>query len=91
MVAAESVAMDEATGKEAADLPVDPTEQGAALLEANQQLVLATMRAQAAETELREAARHKDEFLAMLGHELRNPLVPIRNAAEVLRHIAGDD
>jgi two-component system CheB/CheR fusion protein len=83
--------MDEATGKEAADLPVDPTEQGAALLEANQQLVLATMRAQAAETELREAARHKDEFLAMLGHELRNPLVPIRNAAEVLRHIAGDD
>jgi PAS domain S-box-containing protein len=37
-----------------------------------------------AEAELREAARRKDEFLAMLGHELRNPLVPLRNAAYVL-------
>lgn len=27
--------------------------------------------------------RHKDEFLAMLAHELRNPLVPIRNAMEI--------
>lgn len=31
-----------------------------------------------------EHARRKDEFLAMLGHELRNPLAPIRNALEVL-------
>ncbi len=37
-----------------------------------------------AETALREAARHKDEFLAMLGHELRNPLAPIRNCLFVL-------
>ena len=44
-----------------------------------------------AERELRAADRRKDEFLAMLGHELRNPLVPIRNAAEVLSRIAGDD
>jgi two-component system CheB/CheR fusion protein len=44
-----------------------------------------------AQQALREAARHKDEFLAMLGHELRNPLVPIRNAAEVLNRVAGDD
>ena len=29
---------------------------------------------------LREADRRKDEFLAMLAHELRNPLAPIRNA-----------
>jgi PAS domain S-box-containing protein len=34
--------------------------------------------------ELREADRHKDEFLAMLAHELRNPLAPIRNAIELL-------
>ncbi len=33
---------------------------------------------------LREADRRKDEFLAMLAHELRNPLAPIRNAAYVL-------
>ncbi|HRO58278.1 MAG TPA: PAS domain S-box protein, partial [Burkholderiaceae bacterium] len=37
---------------------------------------------------LRAADQRKDEFLAMLGHELRNPLVPIRNAAEVLNRIA---
>ncbi|HZF79171.1 MAG TPA: ATP-binding protein, partial [Rubrivivax sp.] len=38
-----------------------------------------------AEDELRRADRRKDEFLAMLAHELRNPLAPIRNAAELLR------
>ncbi len=37
-----------------------------------------------AEQALREADQHKDEFLAMLAHELRNPLAPIRNAAYVL-------
>jgi signal transduction histidine kinase/CheY-like chemotaxis protein len=40
--------------------------------------------------QLREADRRKDEFLAMLGHDLRNPLAPIRNALHVLRH-RGDD
>ena len=34
---------------------------------------------------LREADRRKDEFLATLAHELRNPLAPIRNALEILR------
>jgi len=33
---------------------------------------------------LEEANRHKDEFLAMLAHELRNPLAPIRNGIRVL-------
>src|SRR4029079_2034094 len=32
--------------------------------------------------------RRKDEFLALLSHELRNPLAPIRNAVEVLRSAA---
>ena len=36
----------------------------------------------AAELLLREADRRKDEFLAMLAHELRNPLAPIRNAVD---------
>jgi len=35
--------------------------------------------------QLREADRHKDEFLAVLAHELRNPLAPIRNAMEILQ------
>jgi len=34
---------------------------------------------------LRESDRRKDEFLALLAHELRNPLVPIRNSLEILR------
>jgi signal transduction histidine kinase len=35
---------------------------------------------------LSEADRRKDEFLATLAHELRNPLAPIRTAAELLKH-----
>jgi PAS domain S-box-containing protein len=35
--------------------------------------------------ELAAADRHKNEFLAMLGHELRNPLAPIRNSLALLR------
>lgn len=38
-----------------------------------------------AEEALRAANRRKDEFLAMLAHELRNPLAPISTAAEILR------
>jgi two-component system CheB/CheR fusion protein len=38
-----------------------------------------------AEDSLREADRRKDEFLAMLSHELRNPLAPILNAVGVLK------
>lgn len=39
------------------------------------------------EAALRDADRRKDEFLAMLAHELRNPLSPIRNANELLSRI----
>ena len=45
----------------------------------------------AAETELKQVNQRKDEFLAMLSHELRNPLSPIRNAVEVIRRIAPPD
>jgi signal transduction histidine kinase/DNA-binding response OmpR family regulator len=38
-----------------------------------------------AEQRLEETSRRKDEFLAMLAHELRNPLAPIRNAVELIR------
>jgi signal transduction histidine kinase/CheY-like chemotaxis protein len=42
------------------------------------------------ETALRDADRRKSEFLATLGHELRNPLAPIRNSLQVMRLAAGD-
>jgi PAS domain S-box-containing protein len=41
-----------------------------------------------ARTRLETADRQKDEFLAMLAHELRNPLAPIRNAGELLSRSA---
>jgi signal transduction histidine kinase/CheY-like chemotaxis protein len=40
--------------------------------------------------QLREADRKKDEFLATLAHELRNPLAPIRNALQILRLADGN-
>ncbi len=44
-----------------------------------------------AEEALKEVNRRKDEFLAMLAHELRNPLAPIRNAAQLLNvHSSGN-
>jgi signal transduction histidine kinase len=57
--------------------PIEPEE-----LVAN---VRALLRLGRVERELREMDRRKDEFLAILAHELRNPLGPIRNAVELLR------
>jgi PAS domain S-box-containing protein len=42
------------------------------------------------EAALREADRRKDEFLATLAHELRNPLAPLRNGLQILRLAQGD-
>lgn len=44
-----------------------------------------TAELQTSERLLFEAGRRKDEFLATLAHELRNPLAPVRNAAEILK------
>jgi PAS domain S-box-containing protein len=41
-----------------------------------------------AEQKLTDANRRKDEFLATLSHELRNPLAPIRNAVQILKTIS---
>jgi signal transduction histidine kinase len=59
--------------------PIEPEE-----LVAN---VKALLRLGRVERELRDVDRRKDEFLAVLAHELRNPLAPIRNAVELLHHL----
>jgi len=66
-------------------LPDFPTEEDRLLLSvvANQAAVV--LQRQQAEAALQESDRRKDEFLAMLAHELRNPLAPIRNALQILR------
>jgi signal transduction histidine kinase len=46
---------------------------------------------QSVEQALKDADRRKDEFLAMLAHELRNPLAPIANAVAILRRLSTDD
>ena len=48
-------------------------------------------RSREAEEELQDANRRKDEFLAMLSHELRNPLAPIRNAVELMRRVGSQE
>ena len=54
-------------------------------------LEASTERLRESEDALRETDRRKDEFLAMLAHELRNPLAPIRNSVEYLRMRAEED
>jgi signal transduction histidine kinase len=68
------------------------------LQSANQDLAHANIALQAeieerlrAEGALREADRHKDEFIAILAHELRNPLAPIRSSLEIMSQVGVDD
>lgn len=63
-------------------------ERTAELVRANDALGREVGQRAQAEAALLEADRRKDEFLALLGHELRNPLAPVRNAVGVLR-VAG--
>lgn len=56
-----------------------------------QSLAVEIVERRAAEDELRQVNQRKDEFLAILSHELRNPLSPIRSAVEVIRRIAPRD
>jgi signal transduction histidine kinase len=57
------------------------------LATANRALHAEVVERQRAEKALKEADRHKDEFLAILAHELRNPLAPIRTAVDIMGHL----
>jgi signal transduction histidine kinase/ActR/RegA family two-component response regulator len=52
---------------------------------ANSQLVSEVAERKRAESQLRDAARRKDEFISILGHELRNPLAAMQSGIELLR------
>jgi signal transduction histidine kinase len=66
------------------------SERTAELARANQTLQAEIVERSRVEAALRQAHRRKDVFLATLAHELRNPLVPIRNALEIMRLAGGD-
>jgi signal transduction histidine kinase/ActR/RegA family two-component response regulator len=51
----------------------------------------ALLNSEAVARKLAEADARKNEFLAMLGHELRNPLAPIRNAVKVMKQLGSND
>jgi PAS domain S-box-containing protein len=82
--------------KDGSELPID--DSGAPIRDARGRIVGVVLvfrditERRGSERFLEDADRRKDEFLAMLAHELRNPLAPIRNAAHTLALLGtGDD
>jgi signal transduction histidine kinase len=71
--------------RELEDLNATLQRANAELERANRSLQSEVAERTRAEQALKEADRHKDEFLAMLAHELRNPLAPILNAVQLMR------
>jgi len=67
------------------------TEDITARKHSQEALADALIEAELAKQALQKADRRKDEFLAMLAHELRNPLSSIHNAVQVLGAVADDD
>ena len=82
--------------KDGSELPID--DSGAPIRDTRGRIVGVVLvfrditERRGSERTLEDADRRKDEFLAMLAHELRNPLAPIRNAAHTLALLGtGDD
>ncbi len=65
--------------------PHQPSDRELRMLDVLARQAADLMEQKQAETALRDADRRKDEFLATLAHELRNPLAPIRNGLALLR------
>lgn len=61
------------------------------LREANEQLVIAALTAQQMEVQAEQAYSRQTKFLAMVAHELRNPLIPIQTAAGLLSRALTDE
>jgi signal transduction histidine kinase/CheY-like chemotaxis protein len=71
--------------------PHVPTERDLRLLDILARQAADLIERKLAEERLRESDRRKEEFLATLAHELRNPLAPIRNAIQILQLIGPPD
>jgi diguanylate cyclase (GGDEF)-like protein len=71
--------------------PADPESRHAQLQEANERLVLAALNAQELQAAAESAQRRQTQFLALVAHELGNPLAPIRIAAAQLGRARTDE
>lgn len=67
------------------------TTRGTLLLDANEQLVLATLAARGLQAQAQEAHRRQVSFLAMVAHELRSPLQPLQLAGQLLDQVRLDE
>ena len=76
---------EEALQKSHEELEIHVQERTSELAHTNEALSKEIAERKRMELALRENDRHKDEFLAMLAHELRNPLAPILHALHVLK------
>ena len=79
------------TGIAEIDLLAQALRTGAQAEEKRREELVISAQRQQAELDLRRADRQKDEFLATLAHELRNPLAPIRTAVELIRQRQPND
>lgn len=82
---------EEALQKSHEELEIRVQERTSELAHTNEVLSNEIAERKRMEQALRETDRHKDEFLAMLAHELRNPLAPIRHALYVLKKQSHSD
>ncbi|HEX7440183.1 MAG TPA: diguanylate cyclase, partial [Caldimonas sp.] len=71
--------------------PSEHEQRHVELREANEQLLMAALSAQALQAAAEQAQRRQTELLAVVAHELRNPLAPIRNAASLLGRVGTDE
>jgi signal transduction histidine kinase/ActR/RegA family two-component response regulator len=83
---ADSIGLNEATAKLSNLTLMERPVRTATLISA----VRSALRARVRQYQVREAGERKDEFLASLGHELRNPLAPIRTSMGILKRLYPD-
>jgi diguanylate cyclase (GGDEF)-like protein len=67
------------------------SQEASDLRDANEQLVVSAVAAHQFATDAKEVQRRQIKFLAMVAHELRNPLMPMRTATDLLEKARGDD